>query len=185
MSKSLVGFKDFYAELLRLTGRTNNLGQLQAEKYREIVRNTLYLLAESSPQWSGYFASNWRVKVTGVSRTSGDIGYQQEAYAEAASDQFKSEGEWGGNVSFSPDTIKQRGDQEAIDFCMEANEPVIEKIKSPWARVSFHNDTEYGKYIAKNTNEEGKSPYLRAINYTDPTPIPIGYVKARLPELLK
>lgn len=152
---------------------------LTALQYRELVRKTLRALAEASPQWSGYYASSWRVSVAGVSTRTGELGFQQEIAEATAYDQFKLE-DWDQLVG----DPKKRGDAEAIEFCMRVNEPIIQRIRSPWARVSFANKAPYAEIVAMNRDPERPNWTLRPVNVTSPSPIPIGYVKARLPELL-
>lgn len=187
-----VKFEGFYKGLVQARGRVNNLGAVKLEKYKMAIRHTLHLLLEASPQWSGYYASNWRVSFSGV--TAGTGGLYLDTAAEAGFDRFKLGGDFAYGTSWGSgeQSIRQRGDLEAITFAKKINEPLIDRIPSISTRVVFKNATPYAKQIALNKldpgdasmsqEEAGKAggKFLRPVNVVSPTPIPIAYAKMQM-----
>lgn len=172
----MIKFTNWQGELKRLTRSINNLGIKKADDYRTLVRETLRMLAEVSPQYSGYYASNWRISFSGSRALTDEEQFSMEVTAEALREQYQDALSYFGPL--------QRGDPEAVAVTMAANEPAIQKIKSMYTPVVFYNPTSYAEIIAKNRDPDNPKWRLRPVNVTSPSPIPIGYVKAHLPEIL-
>jgi hypothetical protein len=172
----MIKFTNWQGELKRLTNSVNNLGVKKADDYRTLVRETLRMLAKVSPQYSGYYASNWRISFSGGGALTEEDQFATEITAEALRGQYQDALSYLGPL--------QKGDEKAVAVTMDANEPAIQKIKSMYTKVVFYNPTSYAQIIAKNKDPNDPKWQLRPVNVTSPTPIPIGHVKAHLPEIL-
>lgn len=158
-----------------------------------VAEKTLEKLASYSPQWSGNFAANWALGVNKYNYTDyddslkGDFEQDKADLQKIRSDRAERarlaavSGVTQAQRNLGLDSgVKFRGDREAIDQCLANNADNIASITSYKSRLFYSNQTPYGKNIAINTREDGKSPYLRPGNWVAPHPIPIGAVQADL-----
>lgn len=160
--------------LLAMRNKVAAFEQKSQIEYRNIVKRTLFELADASPQWSGRFAASWRV----------NIGYFRGAggrFVSASTQVDTSYGE-GGYMSAGPGLgtePKFRGDSEAVYRAMYANSDIIQKIKLN-TPVSFFNAVPYAEIVMENEDPYDPGWKLRPGNYRDPTPIPIAYVRSKM-----
>jgi len=176
----IIQFKNLERFIKEVQDRTYSFSYKTVLEYQAAVRLTLKLLAEASPQWTGQFAASWQV----------DLGFTQGAGGRfvTRTRTDTAGGSYKGGAGGYDDTGKrkdfrplQMGDPAAVNHAMLNNWDRIESIKSLKTRVSLYNAVPYASNVETNTDESGKSPYLRPYNYVHYGDlIPIDYVKEQL-----
>lgn len=117
-------------------------------KYRYWVMELFQEILEGSPQWSGNFAANWNVSK----------GAFSSAYAPF------NEGE---------KDARFRGHYDAVFQAQARSKATLDSLTLR-DQVFINNLTPYGVNVARNELEYTKMPFLRAGNYIDPRPYPLG-----------
>ena len=190
MSAKMVRWGGYFSELKRLQGRIYSLEYKRVEQYRDLVRKTLELLAESSPQWSGLFAASWKVEVTGGASSMARSAFSGRFLGKVV--QTAETGEFGEggyrSILIGNGTMREKmrwmGDQRAVEHAIRQNIAAINSIRSLSTRVSFSNPTSYASIVQDNKDPSDSSWKLRPGNYMGQAPVPIAYVRSQLPGLL-
>lgn len=131
--------------------------------FREFVDRCLFSAAWASPQWSGNFAANWSLGFA-----DGDYKYEEFDATGLALTDFS-------NPDFNAANIWFRGGEPAIAEALRRNRDFLMHL-SHTESIFLGNLTPYGEAVATNEKEDGSGAFLRAGNYIDPRPYPLGWV---------
>jgi hypothetical protein len=153
-----------------------------AFQVQDVARDVLKMIVETSPQFSGQYAASWRVRSR---QTRGRVSASFDDFSQPVTqDMFRNDALYAEYQDGNYANIKFRGDAEAVNYAMAVNEPFIKKLRLN-SRMEFYNPMPYARNIAENISDNGKRGYLRAGNYMNPAPIPLGYVRQKLSGFLE